>query len=417
MISNSDKDIIRGLARSQMEHAMSDRNQMLIKEWKKHKSFCGQRPMICLEMWGFQDEMILPRLQCEGKEAREIEYRLYNNFLNAELFDDDTPVPGYFPVRWHISFLPFGFKRVTEHAKNTEGNSLGYMFIHLIEDLEKDYHKLSESEYSVDRVSSLEEEELLNELFGDILPVRRIMDCLVSVPTQDIVSMMSMENMLLFMYDYPNLFHDMMKRLSDDYISYFKWMEKESLLSRPVDCEQLYQGSFSFANELPSSLPGTRPVRTNEVWGYMDSQESAGISPKMFGDFIFPYYKRIAECFGPLSYACCEPVHAIWDDYLSKLNNIRKLSISPWCDEEFMGDRLRGRRIVYHRKPNSNYLGFGDNLDEEALKEHIKTTLKFAKGCTLEITQRDVYTINNDIPKARRFIEVIRECVDTYWQG
>ena len=417
MISNKDKDIIRRLAFRQMEQAKTEKNLMLIKEWKEHKNFNGKKPMICLEMWGFQDEMILPLLRCEGEEARGIEYRLYNNFLNAELFYDDTPVPDYFPIRWHTRFIPFGHKRVTKHAENSAGNTLGYMFIYPIEDLEKDYHKLSETEYGVDKESSLKEEEQLNGLFGDILPIRRVMDCLVSVPTQDIVCMMSMENMLLFMYDYPDLFHEMMRRLSDDYISYFKWLEKDSLLSKPADCEQLYQGSFNFADELPSALPETRPVRTNEVWGYMDSQESAGISPKMFGDFIFPYYKRIAECFGPLSYACCEPVHAIWDDYLSKLNNIRKLSISPWCDEEFMGDRLRGRRIVYHRKPNSNYLGFGDNLDEEALKEHIKTTLKFAKGCTLEITQRDVYTINNDIPKARRFIEVIRECVDTYWQG
>jgi len=70
---------------------------------------------------------------------------------------------------------------------------------------------------------------------------------------------------------------------------------------------------------------------------------------------------------------------------------------------------------VYHRKPSPNYLGVGANLDETAFREHIRKTLRTAKGCTLEITQRDVYTINNDEAKAKRYVDVIREEIVNNW--
>ena len=80
-----------------------------------------------------------------------------------------------------------------------------------------------------------------------------------------------------------------------------------------------------------------------------------------------------------------------------------------------MGEALRGKRIVFHRKPSPNFLGVNTALDENAVTAHIKKTLKAAAGCTLEITQRDVYTIHNDLNKACRYVKLIRECIDQYW--
>ena len=149
----------------------------------------------------------------------------------------------------------------------------------------------------------------------------------------------------------------------------------------------------------------------------MDSQETVGISPAMFEEFIFPCYRKIAEQFGLLSYGCCEPVDPIWDSCISKLPNLRKVSISPWCNEEFMGERLRGGRVIYQRKPSPNFLGVDPVLDEEAFRQHIRKTLLAARGCKLEITQRDVYTIHHNIPKARRYVEIIREEIEDHWKG
>jgi hypothetical protein len=148
----------------------------------------------------------------------------------------------------------------------------------------------------------------------------------------------------------------------------------------------------------------------------MDSQETVGVSPEMFNEFIFPCYKKIASVFGRLNYGCCEPVHPHWDT-LKTLPNLKKVSISPWCDEEFMAEKLRGSGIIYHRKPDPTLLGVGSVLNEDAVRRHFEKTIKTARGCKLEIAQRDVYTVGRDINKVRRYVEIIRETIDKHWEG
>lgn len=70
---------------------------------------------------------------------------------------------------------------------------------------------------------------------------------------------------------------------------------------------------------------------------------------------------------------------------------------------------LRGRRVVYHRKPSPNVLGVGSVLDEDGLRAHFRKTVRAARGCTLEITQRDVYTLGNTYEKVARYVEIARE--------
>lgn len=81
-----------------------------------------------------------------------------------------------------------------------------------------------------------------------------------------------------------------------------------------------------------------------------------------------------------------------------------------------MGERLKGSSVIYHRKPSPNFLGVDPVLDEEAFRQHIRKSLKAARGCKMEITQRDVYTIHHNIPKARRYVEIIREEIETHWK-
>ena len=168
----------------------------------------------------------------------------------------------------------------------------------------------------------------------------------------------------------------------------------------------LGNGSFCFNDALPG---GDEGVKLGEVWGFMDSQETVGISPDMFGEFIFPAYKKVADQYGMLSYGCCEPVDPFYDDYISKFSKLRKLSISPWANEAIMGEKLRGSNIIYHRKPTPNLLGVGKDLDEKALRKHIRTTLEAAKGCQIEFAQRDVYTLGGNLDKVKRYVDIIRE--------
>ena len=414
-----ERERLRELARKQLEYAKSELNQKRIKEWYLHNDLKGERPMVQLEMWTFEQEIIPQRLKCVTPKARALEAQLYRNFLNRELFDDDRVVPDYFPLSYDAWFRMFDIEVKVENAQLDGHQSLGHHFIPCLEDLEDDYEegKIKPSTFGVDLEQTEKKKQFIEEMIGDILPVKIQMDCLYSVPTQMLVHIMSMEQMMFNMYDYPELFKKMMGQIADDTLAYYRMLEEKKLILPTTTFESVGQGTFAFTNDLPGEeVFRERPFTTKDVWGFMDSQETVGISPQMYEEFIFPCYQKISSQYGLLSYGCCEPVHPIWENCISKLENLRKVSISPWCDEAYMGEQLRGSRVIYHRKPSPNYLGVDRILDEDALREHIRTTLRAAKGCRVEFTQRDVYTIHNDLDKARRYIEIIREEIENEWQ-
>lgn len=418
IISAQDREILREVAKKQLEFANMENNKERIKLWYKHNALQGDRPMIHLEMWTFAQEILPQRLKCRGEFAKWVETQLYCNFLNQELFDDDRVTPDFFPLNYDTHFELFSIKIQIENTTGADGKqSVGHHFMSVVEDLEEDYDKLKTTDFGVDLETTEKKKKAIEEAIGDILPVKMQMDCLYSVPTQMLVHFMSMENMMFAMYDYPELFKEMMDRIANDTLAYYKLLEDKRLILPTTSYEGVGQGTWSFTNELPGKEEWEkRPFTPKDVWGFMDSQETVGISPAMYEEFIFPCYKKIGDQFGLLSYGCCEPVDPIWDNCISKFENLRKVSISPWCNEEVMGERLQGSKVIFHRKPSPNFLGVNAVLDEEAFREHIRKSLHAARGCKMEITQRDVYTIHNDIAKARRYVEIIRQEIENHWK-
>lgn len=410
-ISKNDQVVLRDLAKKQMDYAQSPEMKNLTELWYKHNDLKGERPMFTIEMWTFNDD-IPKNYKCTTEYGREIESTFHSIMNNYEIIGDDKVIPPFLPVSINTWFKPFDIDVEIVHA----AGSLGHKFVYKIDDLEEDFANLKKSTFgSSGREEALGRESILEEIFGDILPVKLTGNCLSSEPTQDIVHIMGMENMLFSMCDYPDTFHKLMERLSDDYIEYFKWMKAQHLLVSTSSYGNLSQGSLCYTAQLPDDSKPYESLEMRDVWGYMDSQETVGISPDMYNEFIFPYYKKISDLFGLLSYGCCEPVHPIYDRCLSKCENLRKISISPWCDEELMGERLRGSNIIYLRKPSPNYLGVTKEFDADAWRKHILNTLKAAKGCKLEIVQRDVYSLGGNLEKLKRATQIVKELIEEHW--
>lgn len=407
MVSDNDKKILRDLAKRQYEVSQTPEMSELKALWYQHNDCKPSRPVITVELYTFADEVIPGILQCEGEFARQIEARLRSNLLNHEVFKDDTVVPDHWGVPFETWFTPFGIPVKVEQAS---GNSLGHHFVEVLHDLQDDFHLLKKSDFGIRKEEFEKKLAFFQDLFDGCIPVSAAPVELNVSLTQNIVHIMSMENMFLSIYDYPELFQQMLDSLTDDYLEYFRMLEKNHFILPTTQGEHLCQGTYNFTKELPSwDEVHKRPFTTHDVWGYMDSQETCDISPDMFEEFIFPYYQKIACQYGALSYGCCEPVHPFWEKCISKFDNLRKVSISAWCNEEYMGEQLRGKNIVYLRKPSPNFLGVGSLLDEDALRSHIRRTLTAAKGCTLEFSQRDVYSLHGPLDKVTRYVEIVRE--------
>jgi hypothetical protein len=168
-------------------------------------------------------------------------------------------------------------------------------------------------------------------------------------------------------------------------------------------------GTVGFTRDLPvAGHAGTFGLE--DRWHNFNSQESVSISPEQYGEYVFAYMEPLMARVGKVYYGCCEPVHGIWD-YLSRLPNLARVSVSPWADQGFMGKACREERVVFSRKPSPNLISF-PRFDEQALKDHFAETVEAAQGCSLEIIQRDVYTTSQSPDRLRRWVELAREACE-----
>ncbi len=409
-ISAQDRERLRSLAQKQLEYAHSPKNDEILKKWDALAHGRRESPTVRLLFSNFPHEVVTPRMECTGEAARQIEYQFLTTLVGRELFDDDTPISPTFDIRWDTWVSPFGLQ---PHRTRASGeHAMGYHIDPVIEDLGADIDRLRGGGFGVDRERTAARRNLAGELFGDILPVRMVMDSLPGSITNHLVSLMGMEAYYCSMYDYPDELHEVMEMATRIYEDYYDFLEREGLLLPTCGTSPVAQESFAFNSELPDG-----PVSSvRQCWGYLESQETTAVSPATYGEFVFPYQDRLARRFGLLSYGCCERVDAVWPGYLSKWNNLRKLSVSPFNNEPQIGEYLRGSRVVYYSKPRAEFVTNPGPMDEEALRKYFKGVCEAASGCLFEMAQREVGTIFGDYERGRRYVQIAKECIEEYWR-
>ena len=408
-ISSKDREILRELAARKAALANSARNDEILAMWHKQAKGVRDTPTVRLLFSNFTAEVIDPRMRCEGKEARKLERQLLSSMVGRELFDDDTPVSDRFDVNVFLSGSPFGTSPNITKAKG----SMGYHIEPVTDDIEEDFDLFLGGGFTVDMEGTKEWCALADSIFGDILPSRIIQPSLRGAITNPLVKLINMETYYMSMYDCPEKLHELMDMATKVYERYYDYLEENKLLLPTNGFSGVAQESFAFTDELPSEGEITS---TNQLWGFLESQETTAVSPDMYGEFVYPYFDRMVKRFGLLSYGCCERVDNIWTDYLSKWDNLRKLSVSPFNNEELIGEYLRGTRVVYYSKPRAEYVTNKGPLDEDAVRRCFRDISRASSGCMLEVAQREVGTIFGDYERGRRYVQLAREAISEYWK-
>ena len=415
-LPNDERAYLRELARKQAEIAalpiMAQRRQM----WTDmNDGVPGTRPPFAIETWTFdRDFMPASIYRCASDYGRRLENGFLRHIRHHEILNDDHVCPDTFDMGWHVWCDEFGIQIPTQYIKDAEGVTLGYHFDCPIKDLSDGFAMVKPATFGVNRESTLAEKAFLEETFGDILPV--VLRSGVygnTYLTQKLIRLMDTQTFFTAMYDCPDTLHALMAMLRDNAIRFCRWAEAEGLLELNNGNQTSCGTCYNFTTKLPKSPVQPGQVKLSDMWSGMDSQETVGISPELFHEFCFPYYRDLAAMFGFVYWGCCEPADPIWGS-ISQLPNLRAVSISRWADQRFMTEALDGKKIVYSRKPNPNLLGVDVTLDEEAWAEEIRHTLDLADGkdIPLEFVVRDVYTMHGNLGKARRAVEIARTEID-----
>ncbi|MCL2508834.1 MAG: hypothetical protein FWF05_06630 [Oscillospiraceae bacterium] len=412
-ITQQERKTLRELAKRQAEIAALPVMGLRRALWHDLNGGKTEHPLIAMEFHGVESD-VYPPLTCETPFVRGIERQLRHQIFKHENYWDDRVIPASFSVRIPNWFKPFGYEPKCVHAPG-----MAHSFEHAVHDLLDDFGVFKASEFGVDEGlrQANEQRSQVENIIGDILPVRLEFPAPSFCVSYPLVQMMGMETMFVSILDYPELFHQVMRRFTGDYLAFFDAIEAGGAAVPNNDQSYVGQDSYGYTHDLPGADGLDRPVKMSDLWGYGNSQETINISPSMFDEFFFTYIKEVADRFGLFAYGCCEPVHDLWEPCLSRLKNLRKLSVSPWCDEEFTGEALRGKKIVYHRKPFTNFFSVDPVFDEEAFLAHMEKTVKAARGCPLEITFRDICSVRGEPWRLTRAVELTREAFMRWWQG
>jgi hypothetical protein len=410
VINPDDIRILRNLLKRKREIAadpiMAERRRL----WTEHASLCSRRPMILAETSGVLDECVpLSTLHCQEPWARSMERGLRELIFRYESVGDDFVVEPRIRYGWFVETGDFGVQ--TEHRRGENDGKLGsYKVDPPIKDLARDLDRLHFRSLRVDREKTAAWAALLEEQFGDILPpVNRGWYWWTTGLTITAIDLIGMEQMLVAMVENPAGLHRLMAFLRDDMLHYLEWFEREGLLPLNNEDDYVGSGSIGYTSELPAPdrQPG-EPVRVADLWGLSESQETVGVSPRMFEEFVFQYQYPIISRFGLSYYGCCEPIDRRIK-IIKRLPNLRRLSVSPWCNQQVMADEL-GRDYIFCRKPAPSLIST-DVWDEDAIRADLRTTVRIAAaaGCPLEFAMKDVHTLAGQPWRLGRWVQIARE--------
>ncbi len=412
-LSPKDIDILRRLAARRAEIAADPVNLEKKEAWYAHDAGPGGRVMVLAEHGAVRDEnrgVDESALECEGKWARGLEKGFRNEAYVFETLQDDQVVEPVIHAGWHVRTSDYGVQKVDHHSDDP-GIMGSRVWDAPIKDLDKDFDKLHPRTYSVDREATAAGVERLENIFGGILDVSIRGGYYWTLGmTWTAIDLIGLQDLMLSMYDNPEGLHRLMAFLRDDHLAYTAWLEAEGLYTLNNSNNKIGSGSVGYSRNLPQTdWQEGDPVRRKDLWMLSESQETVGVGPDQFAEFIFPYQRDIVEKFGKCYYGCCEPVNNRWH-ILKQLPNLARISVSPWADEAFMAEAC-GTEIVYSRKPKPTLVSTSV-FDEDAIRADIQNTLQTAKGCRIELIMKDVHTLNNDPARLPRWVVIAREEIE-----
>jgi hypothetical protein len=192
--------------------------------------------------------------------------------------------------------------------------------------------------------------------------------------------------------------------LRDGTLQLLESLEAEGLLSLNSDGTYVGSGGLGWSHELPQPDFAGK-MRMRDLWGFGESQETVGISPDMFAEFIFPYQLPLLERFGLNCYGCCEPLDKRWR-VVQQVPRLRRVSVSAWADVATMAGQL-GDRYIFSWKPSPTDLAMP--FDEERIRARLRHAFQLTRDCRVEAIMKDNNTIGGDPSRVVNWCRVARE--------
>ncbi len=229
------------------------------------------------------------------------------------------------------------------------------------------------------------------EVYEGIFPVKKVGQTHIwYTPWDYLIRWWGIEEAMLDLVDRPDLVHAGVERMVDAWMEELDQFESMNLLSLDCDNTRVGSGGYGYTSDLPGDDFTADHVQPLNMWGCSNAQIFSEVSPSMHWEFAIEHDLRWLKRWGITYYGCCEPLHRK-TDLLRRIPNLRKISVSPWCDTTRIVEGI-GTDYAMSRKPNPAILAEEDWQPERA-RADLRKFLDPARGCHVELIMKDISTV------------------------
>ena len=404
-----DTETLRSLACAVAEIAALPAQRKTMALWRANNDLEPvPRPPVFMDQlpWHEINRSEEMKLVCEDPFLREVEYNLRQTLFRWKHFRCDMIVRPFYDLEKSVKGLDYGIHVLANlRVTDSENDVISHAYIDQLRTSE-DVQAMQADIVETDAALDAERKARLEDIFGDVYPVRLAGVSIHSGVWDRITQMRSVADVLEDLIEDPDLIEETVKK--------FVWLTNQTI----DQCEALglldpmlsyIHCTGALTRDLPVENGLDRKATPADCWSYGMAQMFTTVSPKMHEEFEIDLVKPLYDRFGLLYYGCCEPLHHKIH-IVRKLSNVRKISISPWADIDIAADNI-GRDYVFSSKINPAFIAV--DFDEGAIRKQVEHVLEATRrnGTPAELILKDVSTVQYDISRLERWHDLVMSII------
>ena len=371
--------------------------------WRRHNSLQPTRPLIYTRAYAWA-EMPESVCACEDPLLRRYEGTLRNLLYWGSLNDDSVFEP-WVTVPAVLQCTGWGVDGTRHRSGDARGS---FKVDYPLQELQ-DIDRLRMPWHEVDEERTRSVVERIGDAIGDIVtinvdrgPAYRMWNGDLST---DLGYLRGIEHFMLDMVDNPHWLHRLVGFLAEG----VRKTHDEAEAAGDWGLAAHQNQAMPYALELDDPAPNRNGVKRRDLWGYMAAQEFTGVSPAMHDEFLLRYQIPILEQFGLVAYGCCEDLtHKI--DMLRRIPNLRRIAVSPFANVASCAEQIGADYVVSYRPSPADMVSY--DFDPERVRAILSRDLRACAGCHVDITLKDVETVEYDPERVRTWVSIARQVID-----
>jgi hypothetical protein len=414
ILNQNDTDVLRRLGETYAAFGQEDAKSDKPALWRDLNDLKSKRPMVWIDEipWhemNVDDELTI---KCSHPWAQELEQSLRRTIYKRKHMPADMVVNDFFECPKVFHSTDFGIREKVELAYTDADSDIVSRHFEIQISEPEDTLKIQMPKITFMEKATEYRLAAMNRLFGDIGAVKLVGQTHIwYTPWDFLIRWWGITEAMMDLVERPEMVHAAYERMVDAWMTEMDQLDELNLLSLDNNNTRIGSGGYGYVSDLPGQDYDPEHVHPINQWGCSNAQIFSSVSPAMHWEFAVEHDLRWLNRFGLTYYGCCEPLDSKVD-ILRRIPNLRKVSISPWCDKDKAEEAI-GTDYVLSRKPLPAIF-VGEHINIEEADKQLREFLDKAKDSHVELIMKDISTVTHNPKNLWDWEKMAKRVVEDY---